>query len=196
MSLEARVNSLAESICRLARGLKEKGFQFEHPDEVFPGPEGDAAESISRIEREIGVIPLALKQFWRQIGSVNFCGAHPSWVGCDYPDPLVVYPPSMAIQELDEFLADRAERLRYDFPYLIPIAPDAYHKAGVSGGMWYNIAVPCAADDPSLNDEWHGTTFVRYLELAVDWAGFPGLSCCAGHTWPVDVLVRGLAEEG
>lgn len=194
MSLEDRIDSIGGSIARLARELTEKGFRFKHPDEVFPGPERNAAESIARVEHEIGGLPLALKRFWTRIGSVNFCGEHPSWAGCDYPDPLVVYPPSMAVEELHEFLADRVERLKYNFPYLIPIAPDLYHKAGMSGGMWYNIAVPCVADDPLLNDEWHETTFVRYLELAVEWAGFPGLSCCPNHTWAVDDLIRSRAE--
>jgi hypothetical protein len=94
--------------------------------------------------------------------------------------------------ELDEFLADKEERLRCDDPYLIPIAPDDYHKEGVSGGMWYNVSVPAVADDPPLNDEWHGTTFVDYLELAVRWAGFPGLFRCPGHSWPVAELVGDL----
>lgn len=62
--------------------------------------------------------------------------------------------------------------------------------------MWSNIAVPCADDDPLLNDERHGTTFVRYLELAVEWSGFPGLECCPGHTWAVDDLVKSRAEDG
>lgn len=134
MSLEARIDSIGESIGRLARGLAAKGFRFEHPDEVFPGPEGDAVESIARIERKIGVVPLALKRFWTRIGSVNFCGAHPSWAGCDYPDPLVVYPPSVAVRELDEFLADRVERLRHGFPYLIPIARTAITRPARAGG--------------------------------------------------------------
>jgi hypothetical protein len=57
--------------------------------------------------------------------------------------------------------------------------------------MWYNLSVPAVADDPPLNDEWHHTTFVSYLELAVQWGGFPGLADCPGHTWPVAELVRG-----
>jgi hypothetical protein len=176
----------------LVKRLAEHGFQFERPAEVFPGPETGAAAAITRIEREVGVLPLALKLFWQRVGSVDLCGSHPEWDGCDYPDPLVVYPPSVAVQELDEFLADKEERLRCNFPYLIPVAPDDYHKADVSGGMWYNVSVPSVADDPPLNDEWHRMTFVAYLEVAVQWAGFPGLSRCPGHSWPVAELVRGV----
>jgi hypothetical protein len=97
---------------------------------------------------------------------------------------------------LDEFLADREERLRCNFPYLVPIAPDYYHKADVSGGMWYNVSVPAVADDPPLNDEPHHITLVAYLELAVQWAGFPGLADCPGHSWPVAELIRGIGGRG
>jgi hypothetical protein len=98
----------------------------------------------------------------------------------------VVYPPSQAIEELEEFLADWEERVRCNFPYVIPIAPDDYHKADVSGGMWYNASVPAVAEDPPLNDERHRITFVEYLELAVRWGGFPGLDRCESHSWPVE----------
>ena len=194
MSLETRIHSVGISIHVLIKRLTEWSYQFERPDEVLPGPEHGTEEAIARIEREIGSLPLALKLFWQVVGSVDLCGSHADWMGCDYPDPLVVYPPSVAIRELDEFLADREERLRCNFPYLVPVAPDSYHKADVSGGMWYNISVPAIADDPPLNDESHGTTFVNYLELAITWAGFPGLSRCPGHSWPIAELAGSLAE--
>src|SRR5262245_57966944 len=194
MTLESRINAVGDSIRCLVTRLTERGFHFERPAEVFPGLEAGVVAAIARIEREVGPLPLALELFWQRVGSVDLCGSHPEWEGCDYPDPLVVYPPSVAIEELDEFLADRDERLRCNFPYLVPIAPDSYHKADVSGGMWYNLSVPAVADDPPLNDEWHGTTFVNYLELAVRSAGFPGLACCPGHTWPISELLARLAE--
>jgi len=192
MTLESRINAVGDSIRALVERLTERGFQFERPAEVFPGREAGAVAAIARIEREVGVLPLAVTLFWQRVESVDLCGSHPDWGGCDYPDPLVVYPPSAAVHELDEFLADRGERLRCDFPYLLRIAPDLYHKADMSGGMWYNVSVPAAADDPPLNDEWHRTTFVRYLGLAVQWAGFPGFAQCPGHSWPVPELVWGL----
>lgn len=195
MTLESRIEAVSNSIRFLVKRLTELGFQFERPSEVFPGPESGAAAAIARIEGEVGVLPLALKRFWQRVGSVNFCGSHPEWEGCAYPDPIFVYPPSIALQELDEFQADREERLRCDFPYLVPIAPDLCDKADESGGMWYNVSVPAIADDPPLNNEWHHTTFVHYLELALKWAGFPGLSRYPGHSWPVAELVCGMDRE-
>ena len=203
MSLDARILRVGEQIARIARRLPALGYEFQDPSTVFPGPEPGTEDSIERIEREVGNLPLALKAFWRLVGSVNFMARHEVWAaceypwdGCEYPDPLVVYPPSAAISELDEFLGDREERMRCDFPYVVPIAPDDAHKANVSGGMWYNLTVPAVADDPPLNDERHRTTFVGYLELAVHWGGFPGLDRCPEHGWPLHELVGDPAGEG
>lgn len=195
MRLEDRVFTVGRDIERIAKRLAGLGYRFEQPEAVFPGVEPGVDAAIERIEREAGPLPLAIKLFWWNVGSVNFIGRHPDWQGCEYPDPLVVFPPSLAVVELDEFLADREERLRCDFPYLVPIAPDEYHKQNVSGGMWYNLSVPAVADDPPLNDERHETTFVAYLELVVQWGGFPGLDRCGEHTWPLAELTGRPAGE-
>lgn len=196
MSLEGRILRVGEQIARIARRLPAVGYQFQRPSAAFPGPEPGTQEAIERIEREVGRLPLALKALWQLVGSVDFTARHTAWApcaylwdGCEYPDPLVVYPPSTAISELDDFLADREERVRCDLPYSVPIAPDDKHKDNVSGGMWYDVSVPAVADDPPLNDERHRTTLVSYLELAVQWGGFPGLDRCPKHNWPLRDLV-------
>jgi hypothetical protein len=198
MSIDERIDSLGKRLQILKQRLTEEDFQFENEDEVLPGPEDDTDEAIEQIEKEIGALPLALKLFWQRVGSVNFCGGHPDWEldpDCEpegYPDPIVIYPPSVALAELEEFLSDKEERLQCNLPFVVPIAPDFYHKADVSGGMGYNISVPAVADDPRLNDEWHKTTFLNYLEIAVKWAGFPGLERYPKHTWPIAKLVQGI----
>jgi hypothetical protein len=116
MSLEARILTVGEQIAKIARRLPSLGYEFQRPSAVFPGPEPATEDAIARIEREAGALPLALKAFWRSVGSVDFTARHRRsqpvdypWAGCEYPDPLVVYPPSAAISELDEFLGDREE---------------------------------------------------------------------------------------
>lgn len=185
-----RIDAIGHAITQLISRLTDQGFIFDRPDEVLPGVEPGTDEAIERIESEIGIIPLATKLFWQRVGSVDLSGSHPNWEGCEYPDPLIVFPPSSAVYELDDFLADREERLSIGFPYLVPVAPDFYHKANVSGGMWYNVAVPAVADDPPLNDEWHNVTFLAYLEIALRFGGFPGLSRCSSHTWPIEMLAN------
>jgi hypothetical protein len=189
VSLEARIDLIGEALRDLVPRLSEHGFEFERAEEVLRGPEVDTEKTIARIEKEAGVLPEALKLFWFRIGSVDLCGSHPDWEGAEYPDPLVVAPASFALQEWDDFLRDKEERLRCSIPYHVPIAPDDYHKANVSGGPEYCISVPAVAADPPLNNEWHKTTFVNYLEIALTWAGFPGLSRYRGHSWPIAELV-------
>lgn len=189
MQLELRIRNVGKAIKQIVRNLETLGYQFAEPTEVLPGPESETEIAIERIEREIGDLPASIKIFWRSIGSVNLTGFHPDWRVDIYEDPLVVFPPSIAIYELDAFLDDRDERLRHNFPYLVPIAPDYYHKGGDSGGMWYNLSVPAASDDPLLNDEPHRMTFVDYLEYAVTFGGFPGLDGYPHHNWPIERIV-------
>jgi hypothetical protein len=194
MQLEDRVIRVGVGLQRLVCRLKQLDYQFTDPSAVLPGVESKTDAAIERIEREVGTLPQSLKLFWKKVGSVNLNGEHPHWSGCDYPDPLIVYPPSIAIEELDQFLGDQEERLRCNFPYLVPIAPDALHKANVSGGMWYNLPVPAVEDDPILCDEPHALSFTTYLEFALLWGGFAGLEDCPDHDWPLDELRLSLGD--
>lgn len=187
-SIDLRIDRLASALPVLVDNLTRHGYQFPRPDAVLPGPEPTVISNIHRIESDIGTVPYAVAQFWMKIGSVDLCGSHPDWYGCEYPDPLVVDPASQAVAELKEFLDDREERMRYDFPYVIPISADDYHKEDVSGGMWYNVDCPATADDPIINDERHELPFLDYLELALKLGGFLGLDKCPRHTWPLTDL--------
>jgi hypothetical protein len=187
-SIDLRLDRIAAALPVLVDRLKRYGYQFARPTAVLPGPEATVEASIQRIESEIGAVPYAVAQFWRTIGSVDLCGSHPEWYGCDYPDPLVIDPASQAVAELQEFLDDREERMRYDFPYVIPISADDYHKEDVSGGMWYNVDCPATADDPVIRDERHNLPFLDYLELALKIGGFLGLDKCSYHNWPIQQL--------
>ena len=150
---------------------------------------------MAKIERAAGQAPDAIRQFYSIIGSVNFNGHHPHWNGCDYPDALIVFPVVFAEEELANFLSDREEYLGAYGSFRIPVAPDYYHKEGVSGGMWYGVPVPAESADPSLLEEPHSTTFLRYLEIALSWGGFPGLEHAnLNHTWPLSDL-RNAASE-
>jgi hypothetical protein len=187
-SIDQRIESIGHTIRLLVVQLRLVGFEFDHPNDVLPGVEPDTESSIERIEREIGRVPYAVTAFWRKIGSVDLTGSHPQWTGCFYPDALVVYPAVAAIVELDEFLSDRVLRLEADFPYLIPVAPDSFHKSNTSGGMWYNVACPAPSDDPIVDNEPHHLPFLDYLDMTLSWAGFPGLANSPSQNWPLDEL--------
>lgn len=184
-SLSRDVRAIGEDLSRLVERLQAMGFVFERPDQVLPGVSPDAAEAIARIEAAVGPIPASVKTFWLEIGSVDLCGHHPLWRGCEYPDPLVVFPPTVALYELDEYLAEKEDRDASGCPFTLVIAPDPLHKANVSGGSPYEVAMPAASDDPLLENEAHGVTFMQHLALSLRWGGFPGLEACEAHTWPV-----------
>jgi hypothetical protein len=54
------------------------------------------------------------------------------------------------------------------------VAPDYLHKANVTGGMPYGLAVPNPGADGLLLWEPHQTTFVNYLRIAFGIGGMPG----------------------
>ena len=85
------------------------------------------------------------------------------------PDPLMVCSVEDAIAMLE--LSDRDE----DEPLMIEFAPDALHKANISGGGPYAIEVPNPVADGQVEDAPHDVTFVEYLRDAIlGWGGFPG----------------------
>lgn len=98
-------------------------------------------------------------------------------------DPLVVEAPPY--DELEEYreLGDPDDPNARDDEgwtgrYRLEIAPDALHKANISGGSPYAIAIPDpGADAPVLElDAPYARTFVGYLRECFRWGGFPGLA--------------------
>ena len=178
----------------LVSRLRELGYRFERPDSVLPGPGPDVQQQIERVETLVGPIPAALAQFYRTVGSVDLAGFHPNWVGCEYPDPLIVEPIESALEEAREYAALDDPKSEYSASesgvFRVPIAPDALHKAHVSGGMWYGVEIPNALADPVVLEEPHGLPFTRHLELSLSWGGFPGLADTPEHSWPLAALRR------
>ena len=116
--------------------------------------------------------PLSLRAFFELVGEVNFNGDHPTLAPREFdlaPDPLIVCSVGDAIAMVDLYERDDDE------PTAIEFAPDALHKANVSGGGPDSIAVPQAAADAHVDDEPNDVTFVEYLRIAIlGWGGFPG----------------------
>jgi len=109
------------------------------------------------------------------VGEVNFNGDHPGLAPKDSritPDPLIVCSAEDAIASMDMY-----EREEDDDRLVIEFAPDALHKANISGGSPYAIEVPQAVADAMVEDEPHNVTFVEYLRIAISWGGFPGWEC-------------------
>jgi len=189
---DARIGKIHARLTALHTRLREAGYEFADPEAALPGTGPSVQAALAKIENAVGPIPLTLRLFYERIGSVDFTGFHPAWHGCEYPDPIVVFAVEDAATELEDYLYDPAAYVATFGSFRLPIAPDYLHKSDVSGGMWYGIAVPGQEPDPPLLEEWHHTTFLDYLEIAIRFGGFPGLERCPDHNWPIARLNRGL----
>lgn len=171
-----------QNVERLVERLRDIGYQFAAPDAVFTPPAADIGAQLDDLEGTIGALPLALRCWYEQVGQVNLNGHHPEW-DYDYPDPLVVEAPiEYVLSEYELWVADRGtewERAGFE----IDLAPDYLHKANVSGGAPYEMAVPDRGVDGLLLGECHDTTFVNYLRICFRWGGFPGWDRGALDGW-------------
>ncbi len=159
---------------RLIQRLPQLGYEFEAPERVFQPAARDAASGVDELEAKIGTLPLSLRFWYEQVGSVNLVGTHPEW-DYDYTDPLVVEAPiDYILTEYEDWEADQGSEWDTGAPFRVDIAPDFLHKADVSGGGPYAIEVPSELVDAPLLEEFHQTTFVNYLRISFRWGGFPG----------------------
>ena len=139
-----------------------------------------------------GPLPLSLRAFFEVVGEVNFNGDHPALAPADShitPDPLMFLGVEDAIPCLDSHDEEDDEDGRpLDF------APDALHKANISGGEPYSIMLPAATADAMVDGEPHGVHFVEYLRIAIlGWGGFPGWEEAEGPIPPeLERLRQGL----
>ncbi len=172
----ARVN-----VERIVARLGQIGYRFEiaprstwieNPDFYRP-PSADMGRRIAELEATAGRLPLSLRAWYEVVGEVDLEGNHPDWDGRGYADPLVVEGLTGWASEYEEWQY-QMEGSEVVEPFLLPIAPDFYHKANVSGGAPYSVTLPCEDADALLVDEWHETYFVDYLRIAFRWGGFPG----------------------
>lgn len=184
--MRSQIDLLGQRIALLIERLRAMGYVFEDPKQVFPGPEIETESIIEKIEREVGEIPEALKLFWRQVGSVNLTGHHPSWTETEFcPDQLIVYPASYALYYFED---EYGNRLEYDKPFQIVVAPDELHKANISGGAPYSISIPAVANDPPLNASPVTETFLEHIDRSLKSGGFPGIEGDQNHNWPITKL--------
>lgn len=127
-----------------------------------------------RIEEAVGPIPLSLRAFWEEVGSVDLVGRRQGWP--ELLDPLVVYPPEAIVSDLGSMEVDEHGEFRPPAVFEGGLAPDHLHKDNISGGAPYAVELPNSAADFPLLNERHGLFFVDYLRFAIlRWGGLPGL---------------------
>lgn len=155
----------------------EERASAERDVPIYREPDEQAREKVQTLEQFTGTLPLALKYWYEEVGSVNLVGAFPSMPlreALTYGtllDPLFVYSIDMALQMVRTYI----EMGVWNAEPLLPLSPDNYYKYGFSGTGTYAIRLPCQAFDAPLLLERHRTTFTQYLRHCFQWAGFPGL---------------------
>jgi len=174
-------------------------LEYDPPPPVFARPQAQVEHQLTELERRVGILPLALRAWYEQVGAVNFVGMYPIHDATD-PNGFTNYVQftrsgardrdkyfsdeyfshdvdPLFVDSLDHILQRPAMPSRTGSGYEIDLAPDEWLKYGVSGGGPYVITAPNPAADAILENEWHETTFVNYLRTCFRWGGFPGLEC-------------------
>jgi hypothetical protein len=157
---------------RLVELLPAAGWQFRNRESVHvPPPEGIETD-LDALEGEIGRLPLSLRFWLEEVGTVSLAGTNKSW-DYDFVDYLEVETSVAAIRR--EYADWRDARGRgWRLPFRISIAPDYLHKNDVGGGASYSLIAPDDDIDGFLWNEYHQTTFVNYLRIAFTWGGLLG----------------------
>ena len=176
--------------------LHELGYSFSvycDPEDTggeqvpMVSPDDRTQSHIEALEARVGNVPISLKAFWTVVGSIFLTGVCTGWP--DMLDPLVVYPPEVAIDELDLYDEEDQESAIVD----IPISPDDYHKDNVSGGPCYAAKLPDAGFDFRLRYLADEPYFIEYLRHTIlRCGGFPGLEDKSAQRISAASLTNGL----
>jgi len=147
---------------------------------IFAEPPAETPRLLNELEQRVGTLPITLKCWYEQIGSVNLIGGFPATKHhselSDILDPLLIY----SLGELKEYLSsdpslegteDSKEKIE------LPLAPDYALKYGYSGSGPYSMELPCKAFDAPIEVyQSSQITFVNYLRKCIRWGGFFGLA--------------------
>ena len=175
-----------QNIETLIERLKILEYQFLVPDQAWIQPDQDSIAALDSFEAQFGPLPLSLRMWYEEVGSVCLLGSHPTLSYYDtsmrgatpfYSDPLVINPLSdPPLPFYIDLAFDWDQEEVTGPPYAVWLAPDAIHKANLSGGGPTMLLVPNPAmDAPLISDQWEGVLFMNYLRECFQWGGFPGM---------------------
>ncbi|MBF9132070.1 hypothetical protein I0C86_24365 [Plantactinospora sp. S1510] len=168
--------------------LSDDGYRFHTNDDdqtpVRPHtpPTANAEAYVDWLGQRFGAVPMTLSSWVRIVGDVWLVGTHPAWASSASADPLVIElegtrcPAGEFPREyIEDEWADWNER-QADDPdnglFVLPAAPDRFHKENVSGGEPYGFVLPDGCVDGLFR--WETTVpFVSYLNWVFSEGGFP-----------------------
>lgn len=157
-----------------------------YDDETVEAPDrGDLDTQLASIERMVGSrLPVMLEAFWRVVGAIDWSPEPderlPAWavdLDLERIDPLCVGGLDGTWYRLDEW-SEARERMKH--PELAGsarawIAPDRFHKMGISGGASYELELDGTVD-PRVLEAPENLQLLPYLQNALRWGGLPGIA--------------------
>jgi hypothetical protein len=192
----AKLEPLARNADRITQRLRDLEWPLrdrprrsaEAPtylDDASDARPHDLELGIKDIERIVGArVPVLLEAFWRVVGAIDWAPQSdeplPGWVDdsiVELIDPLCIDGLDVA-QECAAQWSD--ERQRRKHPELagapgVWIAPDRFHKMGISGGSPYEIEIDGSVD-PEVLHAPETKRLLPYLRNAMMWGGMPGMA--------------------
>ena len=177
--------------------LQDSGYEFVDPSSkgyvprtpLVP-PNEDSPHFAHWLSELAGPLPMTVTEWIVTVGDVNLVGNHPEWPERDMmTDALVVEfelrgyadrGPGWDAREyyrgeLEAWKDEVAEYGAKDVGrFVLPFAPDMYHKAHVSGGAPSGIYLPDDSVDATCRINDHDISFIEYLRECFRSGGFPG----------------------
>lgn len=197
----AQATAVAREAMRRARAnievlierLRAQGFTFGDPfgqaaaTLPFAGPDEHTPGFVAWVEQRMGPLALTARAWIEEVGDVSLQGRHPEWPATAVADPLMI---EVEYKSWDDVSRDRSESRRLHEAnrefwedggrtelLCLEVAPDALHKANVSGGAPCGFLVPDGSADAAFRcAEGVVLPFIEYLRLAFRHGGFPGLA--------------------
>lgn len=160
-------------------GEHRKAEQWSQPSAPHEALDGQSFDALAQIDAEHGPVPLTVYAWYAVVGNVDLMGDHPtlsSYYDREGPasDPLVVWFNPFALEEYRELCED--DPASAEEPFGLDFAPDAYHKANISGGGPSSFELGQPEFDALIRSEdWDGVYCIPYLRECFAWGGFPGL---------------------
>jgi len=160
----------------------EERLQVEQDAPMLGIPARLAPERIEQLEHLVGTLPLSLRCWYEEVGSINLIGLFPAMspeTGMKL-DPLFIYSLEVAL---------RMGNLHGERDPTLSLSPDNAYKYGYGGDAPYSVKLPSKSFDVPLLYEPHQGTLVDYLRVCFLWGGFPGLEY-QKNVLPGDILPR------
>lgn len=163
-------------------GLEDALEELLEAYDIYP----DMPKHFHEVESMIGRLPLSLRVWYEEVGTVNFYGYHPRW--SDYLDVdasitdmrnryLMTYCDPLQVCVLDNaHMAHLREWHQRGHLHAFEFAPDPYFKDYTTGSSTPFSLLPADAIDGELASYPSKPTFVHYLRRCMRWAGFPGMA--------------------